>query len=167
MNRFSLVLAAAGALGLLSAQAMAELSSADKTFMEKAAQDGLAEVQLGQLAEQKAASPKVKQFAERMVTDHSKANQDLQQVAKQLNVTLPAQPDAEDLATAQKLRTESGAKFDEAYMKDMVSDHRQDIDEFKKEAQSGQDPAVKNFAQKYVPVLEQHLTLAEAAEPTK
>jgi putative membrane protein len=167
MNRLPLVLAAAGALGLLSAQAMADLSSADKTFMEKAARDGLAEVQLGQLAEQKAASPKVKQFGERMVTDHSKANQDLQQVAKQLNVTLPTQPDAEDLATAQKLRSESGAKFDEAYMKDMVSDHREDLAAFKKEAQSGQDPAVKNFAQKYVPVLEQHLSLAEAAEPKK
>jgi putative membrane protein len=167
MNRFPLVLAAAGALGLLSAQAMAELSSADKTFLDKAAQGGLAEVQLGQLAEQKAASPKVKQFGERMVTDHSKANQDLRQVAKQMNVTLPAQPSAEDLATARKLRSESGANFDEAYMKDMVSDHRQDIAGFKKEAQSGQDPAVKGFAQKYVPVLEQHLSLAEAAEPKK
>jgi putative membrane protein len=163
MMNYKHALVAAGMMGFVTAQAMAAVPSADRTFATKAAQGGLAEVTLGQLAEQKGASPQIKQFGERMVTDHSQANQELQQIAQQENLSLPKQLDSKDRATEQRLRGMNGTAFDSAYSQDMVADHKQDIADFRKEAQSGQDPALKGFAQKYLPVLEQHLQMAEAA----
>jgi putative membrane protein len=164
MSRSTLVIAFAGLTGFAATQAMATPSASDKIFAEKAAAGGMAEVQLGQLAQQKATSPQIKQFGQRMVTDHSQANQDLQQIAKQENLTLPTQPDSKDRATEQRLNGMSGSAFDTAYSQDMISDHEQDIAAFREEAQSGEDPALKGFAQKYLPVLQQHLQMAQAIE---
>ncbi|MEA2726336.1 MAG: putative rane protein [Acetobacteraceae bacterium] len=130
---------------LCAGQASAALSAADKTFVNEAASGGLAEVQLGQLAQQKASSPQVKQFGQRMMDDHTKANQELQAIAETENLTLPTQPE--------KYR---------AYIEHMVQDHEKDVAAFRKEARSRQDPAVEGFAQKYLPVLEQHLQMAKA-----
>jgi putative membrane protein len=150
-----------GLLVLASGHAMAQLSSADRTFATKAAAGGQAEVTLGRLATEKAASQQVRQFGEQMVTDHSQANQELQAIAKQQNLTLPTKPDAASVSTEQRLKARSGAAFDTAYARDMVQDHQQDVADFQKEADSGQDAAVKAFAQKYLPVLQHHLQMAQ------
>ena len=101
----------------------------------------MAEVELGQLAEQNGQSQEVKDFGKRMVTDHSKANDELKQVAEKEDVTLPTTLDAKDQATKERLEKLHGAAFDKAYMHDMVMDHKADIAEFKHEeassAQSG------------------------------
>jgi putative membrane protein len=164
MSNCKLAIAAAGMLGFMATQAMAVPSSADWTFATKAAAGGIAEVQMGQLAQQKAASPQVKQFGQRMVTDHSQANQELQQIAQQQNLTLPTQPDSKDRATEAQFRGMNGTAFDTAYAHDMVSDHQQDIALFRTEAASGTDPALKGFAQKYLPMLQHHLQMAEAID---
>jgi putative membrane protein len=167
MMNYKLVLAAAGILGLAAGQSIAAMSKSDQTFAEKAAAGGMAEVALGQLAEQNASSAQVKDFGQRMVTDHGQANQELQQIAQTENLTLPAQPDSKDQATQKRLSGLKGTAFDSAYTKDMVRDHEQDIAEFKREAQSGQDPALKAFAQKTLPILQQHLQMAQAAASQK
>jgi len=141
-----------------------QLSASDKAFMDKAAQGGMAEVELGQLATQKGQSEQVKQFGQKMVDDHTKANDQLKQVASQVGVTLPTGLDAKDEATKDKLSKLSGTQFDKAYMKDMVNDHKVDVAEFQKEAQNGKDPAVKNFAQQTLPVLQEHLQMAQQDE---
>jgi putative membrane protein len=159
--RKDLLGALTGVMGLYAAHASAALSIADRTFVNEAASGGRAEVQLGQLAQQKASSPEVKQFGQRMVDDHSKANEELQAIAARENLTLPAQPESTDQTTERRLQQANGAAFDRAYAEDMVQDHEKDVAAFRKEAQSGQDPAVKAFAQKYLPVLEQHLQMAK------
>ena len=141
-----------------------QLSASDKAFMDKAAQGGMAEIELGQLATQKGRSEQVKQFGQKMVDDHTKANDQLKQVASQVGVTLPTGLDAKDEATKDKLSKLSGTQFDKAYMKDMVNDHKVDVAEFQKEAQNGKDPAVKNFAQQTLPVLQEHLQMAQQDE---
>lgn len=135
--------------------------SQDKTFMTKAAEGGLAEVQLGQLAQQNGQSQEVKDFGQRMVTDHTKANDQLKQIASQKSVTLPTQPSSHDQAEYNRLQKLQGDAFDKAYSKMMVSDHKKDISEFKHEAMSGSDPDVKGFASQTLPTLEDHLSMAE------
>ena len=153
-----------GAMSVGAAAQSGQLSSADKMFVNKAAQGGMAEVELGQLATQKAQSDQVKQFGQKMVDDHTKANDKLKEVASQENITLPTGLDAKDQATKDRLSKLSGAQFDKAYMQDMVEDHKKDVAEFQKEANNGKDPAVKNFAQQTLPVLQQHLQLAQTDE---
>ena len=167
MTHYKLALAAAGVLGLAATQSMAALSKADQTFAEKAAAGGLAEVSMGQLAQQNGSSDQVKQLGGQMVTDHTKANQELQQIAQNENVTLPTEPDSKDQAVQKRLGDLKGTAFDSAYSKDMVRDHKQDIADFRKEARSGQDPALKAFAQKTLPVLQEHLRMAQALTSRK
>jgi putative membrane protein len=133
----------------------------DKSFMKKAAEGGLAEVQLGQLAQQNGQSQQVKDFGKRMVDDHTKANDQLKQVASQKGVTLPTSPNAHDQAEYNRLSKMQGDSFDKAYSKMMVTDHKKDVSEFKREANSGSDPDVKSFASQTLPTLEDHLKMAE------
>ena len=142
----------------------ASLSSADKSFMQKAAQGGMAEVQLGQLATQKASSDQVKQFGQRMVGDHTKANDQLKQIASSKGATLPTELSSNDKREMDRLSKLSGAKFDKAYMDLMVSDHKKDVSEFKSEASKAHDPDVKDFASSTLPTLEEHLQLAQSAD---
>ena len=130
----------------------------------KAAQGGMAEVQLGQLAAQKASNPDVKAFGQRMVDDHTKANDQLKAVAQQENMTLPSTPDPKDQALYSKLQNMSGPEFDKVYMKAMVKDHQTDVKEFQKEADKGKDPQIKNFASQTLPTLQQHLSMAQSTE---
>jgi putative membrane protein len=141
------------------------LSASDRQFIKKAAEGGLAEVQLGQLATEKASSPEVKQFGQRMVDDHSKANDQLKQVASQKGVTVPDKLNAKDAATKARLEKLSGDAFDRAYMKDMVTDHTKDVSEFKMESKNAKDPDVKNFASQTLPTLEEHLKQAKSIAP--
>lgn len=140
-------------------------AASDREFVRKAAQGGLAEVELGQLATEKAASPDVKQFGQRMVDDHTKANDQLKQIAQQQGIAVPDKLDAKDAATKARLEKLSGKAFDRAYMHDMVTDHTKDVTEFKHEANSGKDSAVKSFAQQTVPTLEDHLKEAKNIAP--
>ena len=163
-----------GAVGIAAAQSpnsMAgtssshKLTSADRLFVKKAAEGGLAEVQLGQLATEKASSPEVKQFGQRMVDDHSKANDKLKQVASDEGVTVPDKLNAKDAATKARLEKLSGKAFDRAYMHDMVLDHTKDVSEFRMESKNAKDPAVKNFATETLPTLESHLKDAKSIAP--
>jgi putative membrane protein len=128
----------------------------DKKFAAQAALGGMTEVQLGQLAADKASSDDVKQFGQKMVTDHTKANEDLKTVASQQKIDLPTSLDSKHQGTIDKLTKLSGADFDKAYVKEMVKDHDTDVKEFQKEAQNGQDTAVRDFASKTLPTLQEH-----------
>jgi putative membrane protein len=147
---------AAGKQGKKTARAMS-----DQTFVLDAAKGGMVEVELGKLAQEKAASTEVKNFGKRMVDDHSKANDELQSLAKNKNMTLPTDLAPKDKALRDRLSKLSGAAFDRAYMNAMLSDHRKDVSEFKRESTAGKDPEVKAFASKTLPTLEEHLKLAQ------
>jgi putative membrane protein len=97
-----------------------------------------------------------------MVTDHTAANTQLQQIAKQADIDLPSQPSGKDATEEQKLRGLNGTAFDQAYAQGQLRDHQETVELFKKEASSGEDPALKAFAQKTLPILQQHLQMAEA-----
>lgn len=148
-------------LGSVGAADKARSDHPDWKFFKKAAQGGMAEVTLGQLAVDKAESEAVKNFGQRMVTDHGKASQELTDLATAENVTLPTEMDAEAKALRKKLSTLSGSEFDKAYMKEMLKDHKKDISVFEKQAQQGKDPEVKNWAEKTLPTLQEHYTLAQ------
>jgi putative membrane protein len=136
---------------------------ADHTFVTKAAEGGMAEVELGKLAQEKGSTDEVKSFGQRMVTDHSKANDELKSLAQTKSITLPSDLDAHEKATRDRLAKLSGAAFDRAYMRTMLADHRQDVNEFRHESTAGQDPDIKAFASKTLPTLEDHLKLAQDA----
>ena len=140
------------------------MGSADETFVTKAAQGGLAEVKLGTLATQKAANADVKAFGQQMVDDHSKANDELKQLASSKGITLPTDIDAKDQATYDRLSKLSRAEFDRAYMQHMVADHHTDVAEFRHESQRGEDSDVKAWAAKTLPTLEHHLQMAESTD---
>ena len=140
--------------------------TSDRHFMDKAAQGGMAEVELGQLAQQNGKSQEVKDFGKRMVDDHSKANDQLKQLAAQKGVSLPTTLDANDRATKDKLSKMQGAAFDKAYMRDMVTDHKKDVAEFQKASTSAKDPDLKSWAGQTLPTLQSHLQEAEKIAPT-
>ena len=139
-------------------------SSADENFAKKAAEGGMAEVKLGQLAEEKGSSPAVKNFGRRMVQDHSKANNELKDVTSKENIPLPNEMDKSDQATYDRLSKLSGDAFDRAYARDMVKDHSKDVSEFQKEAKNGKDESIKNFAAQTLPTLQNHLDQARQME---
>jgi putative membrane protein len=134
---------------------------AEATFVKNAAQGGMAEVELGKLATEKASSDDVKQFGQRMVDDHSKANDQLKQIASQKSIDVPSDLNAKDKATKDRLSKLSGPAFDRAYMKHMVADHTKDVAEFKKQANTGSDSDIKGFASSTLPTLEDHLKMAK------
>ena len=145
----------------------AALAAGDKAFVEKAAVGGMAEVEMGKMAQQKGSSDQVKQFGSRMVEDHSKANDELKQIASSKGITLPTALDAKHKSKMDKMHKLSGAQFDRAYMDDMVADHKQDVAEFRKQANSGKDSDLKSFAAKTLPTLEEHLKMARDLKERK
>ena len=138
--------------------------AADKQFAMKAAQGGMAEVELGKLAQSNAQNEKVKAFGSRMVNDHSSANDKLKQIASKEGIQLPAKMDASAEKMLDKLRKLSGAQFDQAYMTHMVADHQKDIKEFEQESKQGRDSDLKQFATDTLPTLREHLTQAQEAK---
>ncbi|HZQ94651.1 MAG TPA: DUF4142 domain-containing protein [Candidatus Sulfotelmatobacter sp.] len=151
----------------MSAKRSAGHASTDAAFVKRAARGGLAEVELGQLATQKASSEEVKKFGQRMVDDHGKANDQLKQVAQQEHIDVPTELDAKDKATKARLEKLSGEKFDRAYMSAMVQDHKSDVAEFTRESKISKNPAVKSFAEQTLPTLREHLKEAEKIAPTQ
>ena len=133
----------------------------DNHFLANAAQGGYAEVEFGKLAKDKASSSDVKTFADRMVTDHGKANDELKDIASKKNVTWPTALDAKHKMIYDRLSKLSGAAFDRAYMQAMLKDHREDVAAFRTESKMGKDEDVKSFASKTLPTLEDHLKMAQ------
>ena len=133
----------------------------DKMFVRKALQGGLTEVQLGQLTLQKSDNSQVKEFAQRMVDDHTKLGEQMKPIAQQLGVGVPDQPSKKDRQLIAKMQALSGSAYDQAYIKDMVKDHKQDLSEFQTEASSGQDQTVKDAATQGSKVIAEHLQMAQ------
>jgi putative membrane protein len=133
----------------------------DKKFVKKSALGGMTEVELGKLAAEKASSDAVKKFGQRMVDDHSKANDQLKQFAGKSSIEVPAALDSKHQSRVDKLAKLSGPEFDKAYLKDQVKDHEHDVDEFKSEAQYGSDPNIKQFAMQTLPTLQEHLNVVK------
>jgi putative membrane protein len=139
----------------------APLSKSDEDFAKKAAAGGMMEVDLGQLAASKATSQDVKDFANRMVTDHGKAGDELKSLASQKGLTLPSTPSAEETKTSNDLSKKTGAAFDKAYMSDMVKGHEQVAKDFEKASKSLKDPDLKNWVTKTLPTVQDHLKSAK------
>lgn len=137
------------------------LGSDDTDFVKKASKGGMAEVELGGLAAQKATSPEVREFGSMMVRDHSKANQKLSVLAASKGVDLPTSKSMGEDVSLMHLKMLSGKSFDEAYIKMMVDDHKEDVEAFQKEADYSKDPDVKRFAAKTLPTLQGHLSKIE------
>jgi putative membrane protein len=169
MRRTGLVLVLLVGGGVAQAQSTpADTSVAqtkgDEEFAKQAAAGGMAEVKLSRLAMQRAHSVAVKQFARRMVEDHTKANTELKQIAEKQNLELPQKIDAKHQAVYDKLSQLSGPEFDREYMKAMTQDHDATVAKFKDESQYGQDPELKSFAMKTLPVIEKHDNMAHVDE---
>ena len=135
-------------------------SDADREFIKNAANGGIAEVELGRLATERATRPVVKEFGARMVQDHSAANAELTTLARSKGVEMPTALDAEHLALRDRLSAVQGADFDRMYMQEMVNDHTKDVAEFERASQTATDPDVKAWATKTLPTLRDHLALA-------
>jgi putative membrane protein len=145
-----------------------DASPADKEFVSNAGMAGLAEVQMGNVALQKAQHADVKAFAQRMVTDHTKSNEELQQLTATKGLTLPAELAGEHKAGLDHLNTLSGSAFDKAYMEHMVADHGKAVTLFENASNTAQDADIKAFASKTLPVLREHAKLAgEVASKVK
>ena len=139
------------------------LSRQDRDFMIKAAESGHAEVTAGKIAATNVGNADLKKFAERMVQDHGKAGDELKQIAQGKSVLLPAEPDRSHRRMAKQLQGLSGDKFDRVYVRESgVKDHRSAVALFTREAQKGSDAEVKAFAQKTLPVIEEHLKHAQS-----
>jgi putative membrane protein len=132
------------------------LSAEEQQFVKKAAAGGLAEVKLSELANDRASDPKVKDFATQMVTDHTQANGELKPIAESNKIPVPTKLTGEHEVAYKHLEKLSGAKFDAAYIRIMVSDHDKTVSAFEQASSSLKDPALKAFVDKTLPVLRQH-----------
>jgi putative membrane protein len=133
----------------------------DQPWVIAAARDGIAEVEIGRLASEKASTDQVKEFAKKMVDDHGKANDELKSIASTKNITVPTDADAKHKATIDRLSKLSGEAFDRAFAQVMLSNHKKAVSAFRTESKSGNDPELKAFAAKTLPTLEGHLKEAE------
>ncbi|WP_205500484.1 DUF4142 domain-containing protein [Rufibacter psychrotolerans] len=140
------------------------LDMQDPMFLIDAGSSNLLEIQLGQLAAQKATNPEVKQFGQMMADHHANATNELKQVAAQLNVTLPTTLTQEHQALVEKLTGLTGPEFDVAYMDAMETAHRLDIAKFELKSQNAENNRVKEFAAKHLPILRSHFEMATRLE---
>ena len=162
MKRMIAAIVVAAACVVVQAQAARAQSvpDPDRNFMIEAARGGIAEVELGRLAGQRAATEPVRQLGQRLVMDHGAANQELIQLAQSKGVILPQEMDAAHRATMDRLMTLSGPAFDQAYMTEMIRDHQNDAALFMREAREGQDAQVRAWAMKTLPTIQEHQRLA-------
>jgi putative membrane protein len=149
----------------IGAATSSPVRTSDRKFIRAAAQGGLAEVELGKLAAEKASSEDVKKFGQRMVDDHGKGADQLKELANQEGITVPQQLSPKDKMLRDRLAKLSGDQFDRAYMANMVKDHTQDVSDFERESKSGKDSAVRDFAAKTLPTLQDHLRQAREMTP--
>jgi putative membrane protein len=164
----SAVLAMAAAPALAQTQNSAAKSTkkaaTDQAFVMNAARGSMAEVDLGKLAADKASSQQVKDYGQRMVDDHGKANDELKTLAQTKNITLPTDLSAKDKAQHARLSNLSGAAFDRAYMQATITNHRTDVNEFRQASKMGKDADIKAFASKTLPTLQDHLKMAQTTD---
>lgn len=145
-------------------EAAAKLSPSDKKFVEKAAEGGVAEVQMAQLAQQKADNADVKQFAQTMIDDHTPNNEQLAKLATAKGLTPPTDPNAMQQKMLTHLQGLSGAQFDKAYVKGQVKAHATMLKLFQTEAKTTKDPDLKSFAEQTVTAIEHHLSMAQGLQ---
>jgi putative membrane protein len=138
-----------------------QAATANEVFIRNAAEGNMAEVKLGELAQQKGQSPEVKKFADRMIQDHTKANDELKQIASHEHINLPTNTSRKSAETYRSLEKLSGPEFDKAYARTMLQDHEKDVNEFKHEVSSAQEGPAKQYAQQTLPTLESHLQEAK------
>jgi putative membrane protein len=140
------------------------IGTTEKRFITNAASGGLLEVEAGRVVAQQATSPAVRQLAEKLVRDHETANSELKQLAAAKGVQVPAEMSREDRAMVDKLRKMQGRDLDRAYVEQVGrAHHRKDIEEFERTARESNDPDVRAFAQKQLPILRQHYEMAQQA----
>jgi putative membrane protein len=145
-----------------TAAAAPPLSADDAAFLKKAAEANLAEISLGKLAVERGSRQDVKQYGQRMIDDHTKANAELTTLAQAKRVTVPSEPDAEHLAAAKKLSSLTAPAFDNQFATLMHTDHVKVVALFEEKAKDATDPDVRAFAAKTLPTLQQHLQSATA-----
>jgi putative membrane protein len=143
-----------------------QFNEKDYRFAIDAARGGQEEVQLGELARQKGVNQSVRTFGERMVADHSKANDELKELATKKGASLPTQLSYSERSTVEDLQKATGTDFDKSYAKAMVKDHKTDVKDFQKAANNLTDPDLRAFAQKTVGTLQEHLRMAQDMENT-
>lgn len=143
------------------AQDKAAVSKQDMKFVSEAASGNMLEVELGKYVSQQGSADEVKKFAERMVTDHSKANEDLMSIAQKKNITMPNQMSKKHMRTVERLKKLQGAELDRAYMKEMVKDHKEDVKKYRRAAEKLKDPELKSYAASTLTVLQEHQKLAQ------
>lgn len=142
-------------------KAAAKLSAQDDKFAREAAAGGMAEVALGTLATQKAPAEDIKQFGQRMVTDHTKANQRLMAIVKEKGITVPKELTGEHKVHHEQLSKAKGHDFDRMYLGHMVKAHEKTVKIFEQQAEKGTDASLRAFAQETLPTLREHLKLAQ------
>ncbi len=147
---------------LAPATRAADVSETDKTFVMKASQGGMTEVAAAKVALANSQNEKVKEFAQKMIDDHTKANMELMDLAKTKDLEVPATLDEKHEKMVEKMKGMMGADFDKAYIKDMVKDHKMTVDLFEKEAANGDDSSLKEWASKTLPTLKEHQTMVMA-----
>ena len=143
------------------------LTGQDTTFAKEAASAGLMEVELGNLAQQNAANPRVKSFGQMMVRDHSTANTELKSLAQAKNMMLPDSMMKKHRDHVESMRKMTGKSFDNHYMQMMVKDHQEDVQKFEKASTGATDADLKGWAGKTLPILRMHLDSAKAINQAK
>jgi putative membrane protein len=147
-------------------QAMTAKSS-DAKFMMTAAEGGMAEVEMARIAQERASSDAVKQYAQRMIDDHTKAGDELKQLAATKGITLPTGPNSKQMALMEKLRQKTGADFDRMYIKESGVKAHQSMEKlFQKESTQGKDADARAFAAKTLPTVQEHLRMARDMSAT-
>lgn len=141
--------------------------AADKAFVKKALEGNIGEIEMGKLALQKSNDDQVKQFAQRMVDDHGKMLDEMKPAAQQMGVKVPEGPSKGQMKSMDKMKALSGDAFDQAYIKDMVKDHKGDDNDFKMEAQSTQNPQLKQMVMQSDQTIESHLQQIEQIAKSK
>jgi putative membrane protein len=165
MNISHILIAAVlcGMTGLAMADDQGKITAPE--FVKKAATDGLAEVEMGKLAQQQATDPQVKAFGKKLVADHSKANEELTSIASAKGLDVPKAPGMMQKATMEKFQHDKGKDFDKHFAQHMVKDHEEAISLFEKAANDpGMDPDLRAFAKKTLPTLREHLKAAQMLE---
>jgi putative membrane protein len=133
------------------------VAESDSKFAVDAANGGMAEVQLGEVAQNKGTNPQVKEFGKMMVADHTKANDELKAIAASKNIALPTEPSEDLQKAAADITSKSGREFDKAYLKQMVKDHEKTVKLFEDGQKNVVDTEIKAFIDKTLPVLKTHL----------
>lgn len=133
----------------------------DKVFISQAIQENLGEIELAKLALKKSSNANVRQFAERMVSDHTRMNNQMELIAHRLEVDIPTEPGKDSRKQKKKLESLSEPQFDRSYAKTMVTNHKRDLREYQRESTSAQDPQLRAAAAQGAGIVRQHLSMAE------